>query len=482
MLTRKSILSTGALVTLVLAGNAWSSPDLAQQFEQNAQHLAYLPHKVAPFRLELKQRLIAMPRYHNGVLYVATGKGGLRQRGLVAALSTKSGKLLWETSLPNLSMTEPVVGGDRVVVGLGGNRMYFRNVGYGCYSPFPHEWLALNARTGKPVWTFQTRCQDMPTPFLAGNLVIGPAGGDGILAVHIRDGTLAWRINLRGWSAMSSPAVVGAVFYVGLNGLSKKDNRFYAINWKTHRVVWSTNFPKAVNLSEPSPVVGEGKVFTAFMERGESPLTKIAPSGFFPAWNFHVVALQAATGKLLWNRYLYTEYGRTPQGFWRNVEMFGDLLYRGTLAQLNRWVPGEWVNRHLSGNAAAKTKAGIHNPPLTYWKGEVFAEPRTGRMLYALDAETGKILWRYPTQTTLANPNIHKGLLYTVSLKGYLTILNPRTGKRIFGEKLRMGGVGPTEVLLTKNGIVAGGADGTLLSARISPDCVDLAKNKFRDG
>jgi alcohol dehydrogenase (cytochrome c) len=448
-----------------LAGPALATTtESVQQFEQNPQHLDYLPHTVAPFRLNLKQRIIVLPRYHDGVLYVTTGEGGVHQQGRVVAVSAKTGKLLWTTPVPNIVMTEPVVGENRVVVGLGGNRMYFRNVGYGCYSPYPHEWLALNAKTGKPVWTFKTRCQDMPTPFRAGDLVIGPAGGRRILAVRLRNGKLVWQMNLHGWSAMSSPAVVGPLFYVGLNGVRKADNRFYAIDWKTHTVVWSQAFPTAENLSEPSPVVGGGRVFTAFMERGEPTMSRMPPSGFFPAWDFSVVALNAATGKPLWKRYLYTEYGREPQGLWNNLALFGHLLYRGALAELDQWIPGDWVNRVLIGDSAAKKKAGIHNPPLTYWKGEVFVEPRTAHTLYALDAKTGKILWRYPTQVTIANPNVHDGLLYTVSLHGYLTVLNPKTGKRLFGEQLPMGGVGPTEVLLTKNGIVAGGTNGILLS------------------
>lgn len=450
------------VLALGLAGNAVAHADSVQQFEQNPQHLDYLPETVAPFRLDLHQRIVVLPRYHQGVLYVATGQGGAHPAGSVAAVSALTGKLLWKTTVPNIAMTEPVVGENRVLVGLGGNRMYFRNVGYGCYSPYPHEWLALNAKTGKPVWTLPTRCQDMPTPFLAGGLVIGPAGGDHIPAVDLRSGKLAWKLDLHGWSAMSSPAVMGPLFYVGLNGLRPDDNRFYAINWKTHRIVWSHAFPKAENLSEPSPVVGQGRVFTAFMERGTTVYKQITPSGFFPAWDFYVVALNASTGKLLWKRYLYTEYRREPQGFTNKLALFGHFLYRGILGELDHWLPG--VNRYLVGNATAKTKAGIHNPPLTYWKGEVFVEPRTGHRLYALDAATGRILWTYRTQTTIANPNIRGGRLYTVSLSGYLTVLNPKTGKPLFSEQLPMGGVGPTEVLLTRNGIVAGGTNGVLLS------------------
>lgn len=445
-------------------GEAWAASFPIQQFEQNAHHLDYLPHTVVPFRISLGQRIIVLPRYHQGTLYVTTGQGGAHQKGLVVAISAKTGKLLWKTALPNIAMTEPVVGQNRVVVGLGGNRMYFRNVGYGCYSPYPHEWLALNAETGQPEWRFPTPCQDMPTPFLAGDLVIGAAGNHGILAVHLRSGKLAWQRDLHGWSAMSSPAVVGPLFYVGLNGTQASDNRLYAMDWKTHRVLWSTAFPQAQNLSEPSPVVGDGRVFTAFMERGDSTRAHPSPKGFFPAWSFHVVALNAATGKLLWNRYLYTEYGREPQGLGNNLSELGSLLYRGVLAHLEHWFPGVGVNRYLIGAAPAKTKAGIHNPPLTYWRGEVFVEPRTGNTLYALSAATGQILWRYSTQRTIANPNIHGGRLYTISLKGYLSVLDPRTGKLLFGEQLPMGGVGPTEVLLTRNGLIAGGMDGTLLS------------------
>lgn len=116
------------------------------------------------------------------------------------------------------------------------------------------------------------------------------------------------------------------------------------------------------------------------------------------------------------------------------------------------------------GRALRHRKAGIHNPPLTYWKGEIFVEPRTAKKLYALDAKTGKILWTYPTPVAIANPNIHAGILYTMSLSGKLLLLNPVTGKKLFSEQLSFGGVGPTELLLTRNTLIFGTTKGWLIS------------------
>lgn len=439
-------------------------PTQIQQFEQNPQHLDFLNKAIPPFSLDLHERLIVLPRYRDGSLYVEGGQGrqlhGVpSQVGVIARIS-RQGKLEWQTRLPNIAMTEPVVTQNRVIVGLGGNRMFFHNVGYGCYSPFLHGWVGLSRKTGQIKWTYHTHCQDMPTPFLAGNLVIGPTGGGRIIAVNAQTGKLVWQLPDGGWSAMSSPAVVGDTFYVGINGIHSSDTRMYAINWQTHTVKWSTPIPAAQNLSEPSPVVGQGLVFTAYMARAQVDVRKIPDQNTFPDWDFQVEALNAQTGKPVWTQYLYTEYAQRPRGFWKNLTEFGKIFGKGLLGTLEQAFPQDGINQYLVGNAPAKKHPGIHNPPLTYWKGLVFVEPRTGDRLYALDARSGRIRWSAATQPTIANPAIHHGLLYTVSMHGRLTVYKAHSGKLVLTKQLPLAGVGPTEVLLDKTGFVVGDMQG----------------------
>lgn len=467
-----------ALALYLLPGLGLAAVNPVQQFEQNQRHLAYVPKPIPAFSVDLHQRIIVMPRYQAGSFYVSAGQsltkatGGHRKRpvqgGSVAKVSM-TGALLWKTTLPNIVMTEPVVTPTRVIVGLGGNRMFFHNFGYGCYSPFPHAWVGLSVRTGRVRWTYATHCQDMPTPFLAGNLVIGPTGGGRVIALNAQTGKLVWQLPVSGWSAMSSPVVAGDTFYVGINGTHPSDNRMYAIDWRTHRIRWATHIPEATNLSEASPVVGDGLVFTAYMERAQANSLRVPRQNVFPDWTFQVEALNTQTGQPEWIRYLYTEYAEKPVGFWKNLDLFGRILYQGFLGGLAQTFPRDGINHYLVGEAPGKKHPGIHNPPLTYWKGILFVEPRTGDRLYALAAATGKILWSVPTLPTIANPAIHRGRLYTVSMTGNLMVLRAKTGDVLFRRQLPLGGVGPTEVLLDKTGFVVGDALGRLRSFPYPP-------------
>lgn len=482
---RKTVLALALGLIPGWAG-AQPLPTQIQQFEQNPQHLDFLNKTIPPFSLDLHERLIVMPRYADGAFYVEGGQGSQQhgvpnQVGVIARVSSQ-GKLEWKTPLPNIAMTEPVVTKDRVIVGLGGNRMFFHNVGYGCYSPFWHGWIGLSRKTGQIKWTYRTHCQAMPTPFLAGNLVIGPTGGGRIIAVNAQTGKLVWQFPDGGWSAMSSPAVVGNTFYVGINGIHPSDNRMYAINWKTHTVKWSTPIPAAQNISEPSPAVGQGLVFTAYMARARANVQTIPNKNTFPDWNFEVAALNAQTGKIVWTRHLYTEYARRPLGFWNNVAELGKIMGKGILGTMEQTFPGDGIDQYLIGNAPAKKHPGIHNPPLTYWKGLVFVEPRTGSRLYALDAKTGEIRWSQPTQPTIANPAIRHGFLYTVSMHGRLTVYKAQSGEQVYTEQLPLAGVGPTEALLDKTGFVVGDMKGHFRSfaypTGVSPtESTPLVKN-----
>ncbi|MCR2830138.1 PQQ-binding-like beta-propeller repeat protein [Acidithiobacillus ferrooxidans] len=442
------------------------------QFEGNARHLAFTPDKIGNFDTFISQHIIAPPSVDGGTLLVTTGKAGRRQEGQVLRVDARTGAIVWRTSLSNMTMTQAIVADRDVIVGLGGKRMFTVNAGYSCRSPFLHAIVALQAATGKPVWEYATHCQDMPTPDYTHHEVLTPTGGERFIALDARTGKLLWQIRIGGWSAMSSPARVGSNLYFGTDNSFTDRNDFYDIDWRTHKVRWLRNFAHAVNLAEASPVVRGNAVFTAFMRKDSYDLWDIlvhlwkhTPMRDFA---FEVVSLDAATGRLIHRKNIYTRH-LSPRAWIHERILSSEIYWKNwVVAALRKMSHAIHLPALFSSmRRHDPTHPGIYDPPLTAWHRIIYVEPRLTKRLYALDAHTERILWTFRTGADVSNPNIYHGALYTVNARGMLYVLNARTGKLIHTEKLATGTVGPSDGLLSPYAFVVGGTSGNLVSLPI---------------
>ncbi|MHB1269021.1 MAG: outer membrane protein assembly factor BamB family protein [Acidithiobacillus ferriphilus] len=466
------ILPATAWVFLGLASVTVPAASTTPQFEGNAQHLAFTPDKIGSFDTFIGQRIIAPPSVDGGTLLVTTGEAGHRQKGQVLRIDARTGAILWRTALGNITMTQAIVAGHHIIVGLGGKRMFAVNAGYSCRSRFPHAIAALQAATGKMVWEYATHCQDMPTPAYAHHEILTPTGGGRFIALDARTGKLLWQIPIGGWSAMSSPARVGSNLYFGTDNLFTHRNDFYDIDWRTRKIRWSRNFAHTVNLAEASPVVCGNAVFTAFMRKDSYDLWDIlvhlwkhTPMRDF---TFEVVSLDAVTGRLLHRKGIYTRH--LPPRAWIHERIVNSEIYwkNWVVAALRKI--GRAVHRPVLFSSMRKsdpTHPGIYDPPLTAWHHIIYVEPRLTKRLYALDARTERILWTFRTGADISNPNIYHGTLYTVNAQGMLYVLDARTGKLIHTERLATGTVGPSDGLLSPQAFVVGGTSGNLVSLPI---------------
>lgn len=453
----------------------------SSQFEENAQHLAFTKNKVGIFDTRVEQPIIAPPAVDGKNLLVTTGKTGRHQSGQVLSINEKTGAILWRTPLGNITMTQAVVAGDHVIVGLGGKRMFAVNAGESCRSRFPHAIVALQATTGKIVWKYATRCQDMPTPTDVHHEILTPTGGGRFIALGSHTGKLLWQIPIAGWSAMSSPARARSNLYFGTDNTFTNRNDFYDINWRTHKVVWTRNFTHAVNLAEASPVIHKDTVFTAFMHiQSYGPFSFVAH-----LWNhipmreftFQIVSMSATTGQLLHQQVIYSHAVSPVQ--WADYSITSDEIYwkNWVMAALRKTARALNMTIRLSDmDKSDPALPGIYDPPLTAWHHIIYVEPRLTKRLYAIDAHTEKILWSFRTGEDITNPNIYHGVLYTVNMKGRLYVLDARTGDFIYTKKLGSGTVGPSEGLLSPHAFIVGGRSGKLISLFIASHHRKLVK------
>ena len=237
------------------------------------------------------------PTYDKGRLYVtilclkacttAIGNTESNGRGRVAALSARTGKVLWKRDLPGRAESTPVVVRDRLYFGSEDGTVY-----------------ALRTRNGRTDWTYQA-ADDVKASlaYKDGRLYFGDYSGS-VNALRARDGKLVWsRSNVSPENFYSAPAVGfgriflsstdGKVHALRMNGdvdwrfsagpegyiyaspaladprglgptvfIGSHDRRFYALDARSGRVRWSKR--AFGEISGTAAVIGQYVYFSAF--------------------------------------------------------------------------------------------------------------------------------------------------------------------------------------------------------------------------
>ena len=194
--------------------------------------------------------IYSSPAISNGVVYV-----GSYVSDNLYAFNATTGATLWTASAGGLINSSPVVFNGIVYIGSADKNVY-----------------AFNAQTGANVWTVPTAGEVLSSPAIAnGILYIGSYDGD-LYALNASTDATLW-IAHTGASIYSSPAVANGMVYVG-----SYDTNFYASNATTGSMVWSVPTGDSIY---SSPAVANGIVYVGA--------------------NYYVYALNAKTGKTLWD-------------------------------------------------------------------------------------------------------------------------------------------------------------------------------------
>jgi outer membrane protein assembly factor BamB len=184
--------------------------------------------------------------------------------GEVAALSMRSGRILWRFHVPSGSESSPMVVG---------NSVYFGDQGGTFYS--------LNIRTGHENWSFQTNGSiKAGADYWGGNLYFGTYGGS-FYAVNARTGRSVWTAS-PGGQFYSTPAVGYGHVYVG-----NKNGDAYAFDLRSGAVAWSAGLGSYVY---GGPAVAD--------------IRGLGPTVYIGSYNAHLYALNAATGGVRWSAYV----------------------------------------------------------------------------------------------------------------------------------------------------------------------------------
>lgn len=310
--------------------------------------------------------------------------------------------LLWEFHTGNMVRSSPAVVDGTVYIGSNDRHLY-----------------ALSAKTGKLRWAFATSGPVASSPAVVDGRVYFTDGNNVIYALSAKSGKLIWKTKtgpnlpvVGGWDFyQSSPTVVDGVVYVGSgNGC------LYALNARTGSKEWAFRTRGRVHTSPA--VYGNDIVFGSM----DGALYAVNRAGHL-LWKYQTNTSLPfpMTGVFIGSPTIASHLGLVFAGC-RDGHLYAFDLKTGKL----RWKLGE------HGSWVVSTPA--------YEHGIVYASTSDTKMVQAVDAKTGKILWQYQgTGYEFASPIVTPHQVITAFWSAILMRLRKGDGKAI----ARTGGQGP---------------------------------------
>ncbi|HEX2293139.1 MAG TPA: PQQ-binding-like beta-propeller repeat protein [Gaiellaceae bacterium] len=303
------------------------------------------------------------PSIAYGRLYVA------QQRGRFFAFHHRTGKTIWQRRFNHCSAASPTVA--------------YRVVYHSWMQPLPCNRYprsqpgmitAMAARTGKLVWRYRAGVFES-SPLVVGKTLYAGSWDRKLHAVNIYTGKARWTFTAD-HEINSSPAFANGKIYFGTDGGS-----LYALDARTGRLRWRARANSRFGRREyfyATPTIAYGRIFI-----GNTDGT--------------MYAFGASSGRLLWAQNVGS-YVYTAAAVWRQRVYVG--TYDGYFLALDA-ATGDRLWRFAASSA-------IHGAPSVIDGLVYFAAcPRCGRNAsrsakagdrgtYALDARTGRLVWRWP--------------------------------------------------------------------------------------
>jgi outer membrane protein assembly factor BamB len=283
--------------------------------------------------------------------------------------------------------------------------------------------FALDAKTGKEIWRFQTESFVSSVPTVSNGVVYIGDENKKFYAIDAKDGTLKWKNDSALDGYMASAAVIGNRVYA-----IPEDGTFYAFDASNGEVIWSTVVGK---VADSSPAIGEGII--AFGTNGGA-----------------IVALDAITGQDKWNYYagvsdiisspviadgavfigsndgsvyaIYADNGTLKWKFSTSDNVESSPSVKNGVVYFGSQDSNFFAVDEETGNL--KWKFPYSGPVLSApaISNDVVYFGAKNKMIYGLDANTGKLLWRNSTgendKDYITSPAISGNMLYAATHSG----------------------------------------------------------------
>ncbi len=304
----------------------------------------------------------------------------------------------WTVETGNAIYSSPVLYNNRVYVG--------DDLGY---------LRCFRLKDGKKVWQYKTQNRIVGTPAVDENVVVFGSADNNIYGLNAKNGKLLWK------SATSRPVLGAVTIEQGIAYIGGSDRIFRAIDIKTGHVVWE--FSGLKGYVETKPLLFQDKVI-------------------FGAWDSFLYALDKNSGELIWKwQGPRTGMHFSPAAVWpvaAHNKVFivaPDRVLTAVGAQTGKsvWRTNQSHVREMIGLSADNDKvycktmqdsvvcfSTVSDVPKKLWAtyvgygyelmpsmllekdNVVFGSTMRGE-IFALDSDTGKLLWRHKKSNSLIN-------------------------------------------------------------------------------
>jgi len=293
------------------------------------------------------------PVLEGGRLFLGTN------HGLVLAVEARTGRIAWHRQFAGCVAASPAVGDGVVYIGFMDPPP--------CRGTAPSFLAALDARTGATIWRFRAGVVETP-PLLVARRVYFGSWDHRVYAVDARTGRLDW-------SFMTGGKVKGGVAFARRTVFAASyDGRLYALDARSGHPRWVAG-GGALGGLYATPSVAHGRVFVG-------------------STNGRVYAFSSADGRLLWSRptgsYVYSPAALA--GGTAYIGSYDHRLY--ALSQATGAV--RWTFDAGAPISGAPTVLGGLVYFSTCGSCSSFESNPRARRTFALDARTGRLVWRFP--------------------------------------------------------------------------------------
>jgi outer membrane protein assembly factor BamB len=253
--------------------------------------------------------------------------------GELAALSMKSGKVLWTFPVPSGTESSPMIVGNSVYFGDQGGTEYSLNVKTGhpnwsfptggsikagaayfdgnlYFGNYGGSFYAVNAKTGKQTWSESPGGEFYSTPAIAFGRVYVGNNNHAAYSFVAKSGTVAWTRDL-GSYVYSGPAVadtpgLGPTVYIG-----SYDGDLYALNAQTGATDWASSVGSAISGS--ATVVGNTVYVSTVYHPGSYGFnTRTGKRDFFYPDGSYTTALADQNAVFLMGKYVLYKFVHKP--------------------------------------------------------------------------------------------------------------------------------------------------------------------------
>jgi len=289
---------------------------------------------------------------------------------------------------------------------------------------------AYALKNGKKLWSFASGKRIVGTPAVSEGIVVFGSADRSIYGLNAADGSLRWKVEV------AEPVLGAVTIHEGLVYVGASDKTFRAIDIQTGKVVWS--YDQVKGYIESKPLIADNKVI-------------------FGAWDNTLYALDKETGKEIWKwTGGLTRMHFSPAAVWAvasNGKVFiadpqramtaidlqnGETIWRTFRSQVRETIglseDGERVYSKTMNDSIVCYSA-LTDTPEQVWasnvgfgyehapsmpqekEGVLYGSTKEG-LLFALEAKTGKVIWKHKIGNSLINtvvPLNGKEVLFTAT-------------------------------------------------------------------